>query len=403
MKNKQIFDKYHQIFLTDKQKSTKIIKKKIQFVNTMYNCVSFYLHLLYNYYGENMKDKSPVIMQISTMEDIKKLKESKDVKYINLDITNPNLEVIYYLIDNGQNYLYADMIDKKNGYIYVSYKIFKEASLNILDIINNIPINLDELEIARYLYISIGKKIGYDINILPDKNETFNFYNINTINNIWGSIHNLKGTNVSFTKLYLYLCRIMNIDCQLITTSKSGYLKNMLTINNSKIITDITQDIPYIQSGFKTKNFIGYNDNELLDKKINYIKDSYSEQKIEESLKTLDYDHESIIKEILSKTQKIIGASEIKPIELGIIYDIIFQKYCPNYDISINNLFINKKNKEHFILISYDNKYYSYNYTRESFVELSYDEILNNIETKKIGIYLNERIPAINIKKEKAI
>ena len=48
--------------------------------------------------------------------------------------------------------------------------MFKEAELSILDIINNIPTNLDELEIARYLYISLGKTLGYDINILPDKN-----------------------------------------------------------------------------------------------------------------------------------------------------------------------------------------------------------------------------------------
>ena len=34
----------------------------------------------------------------------------------------------------------------------------------------------------------------------------------------------------------------MNIDCKLITVSKMGYLKNMLTINGTNIITDITQD-----------------------------------------------------------------------------------------------------------------------------------------------------------------
>ena len=71
-----------------------------------------------------MKDKSPMIMSISTMEDIENLKKMPTVKYINIDITNPNLEVIYYLIDNGKDYSYADMIDGKNGYIYVSYDIF---------------------------------------------------------------------------------------------------------------------------------------------------------------------------------------------------------------------------------------------------------------------------------------
>ena len=352
-----------------------------------------------------MKDKSPIIMNISTMEDIEKLKNNKNVKYLNIDITNPNMEVIYYLIKNGNNYSYSDLIEGKKGYIYVSFDIFKESELLILDMIKGIPNNLNKLEIARYLYITLGKIIGYDINILPDKNETFNLNNINTINNIWGCLYNLKGTNTSFTKIYLYLCRIMGIDCNLISTSNTGYLKNILTIDDKSIITDITQDIPLIQGNFKTKYFLGYNDNIELDKKVKYIKDEYSETKIEQVLKNINYSNEQIIKEILLKTQNIINANEMKPIELGIIYDIIFQKYCPNYDISINNLFINGiyDNKEHFILISYNNQYYSYNYNRYSFVELSYNEIIKNIENKKIEIYLNEKIPTINIQKEKAI
>ncbi len=67
-----------------------------------------------------MKDKSPMILNISTMDDIKKLKELSNIKYINIDINKPNLEVIYYFIDNGQNYSYSESIDGINGYIYVS-------------------------------------------------------------------------------------------------------------------------------------------------------------------------------------------------------------------------------------------------------------------------------------------
>ena len=89
----------------------------------MSNCVYFCLHLLYNYYGDNMKNKSPLIMSISTMEDIKTLESTPSVKYLNVDITNPNLEVVYYLLDNGENYSYADLLDGKNGYIYVSYEV----------------------------------------------------------------------------------------------------------------------------------------------------------------------------------------------------------------------------------------------------------------------------------------
>jgi len=236
-----------------------------------------------------MKNNSQLIMNITNMNDIEKLKQTTTIKYINLDLEHPNLEVIYYLIDHGKKYSYSDKIGDQTGYIYVSYDIFKQSQLFLLDIINSIPHDLNELEIARYLYITVGKNLGYDINILPDKNETFSFQTMNTINNIWGSLYHNKGTNSSFCKIYLYLCEFMKIDCKLITVSKQGYLKNILTIDNRNIIVDITQDIPYIQAGFKTRNFIGYNDDLVLDKKISYIKNTYNELIIEENLKHLDY------------------------------------------------------------------------------------------------------------------
>lgn len=342
-----------------------------------------------------MKDSSkPIIMNISSMDDITKLIETPSIKYINIDLMYPKLELIYYLIEHGEKYSYSEKIEDRNGYIYVSHEIFKQSELFILDIINSIPPNLDELEIARYLYITIGKNLGYDINVLPDKNETFNLQTINTINNIWGSLYQSKGTNSSFCKLYLYICRIMNIDCKLITVSKLGYLKNLLTINKRNIIVDITQDLPYIQANFQTRNFIGYNNNLELDRKIAFIEDDYSENKIEKILQNLDYSKDDIIRTILLQTQDLINASFLKPIELGIIYNLIFTKYCPNTEVTINNLYINDTNntKEHFILISYAEKYYSYNYTRKSFVEVAASEIMKNIENQKIGIYLNENI-----------
>lgn len=335
-------------------------------------------------------------MTIKTMSDIKKLEQNKNIKYINLDIMNPNLEVIYYLIENGKNYSYSEKIDDQNGYIYVPYDIFKQSELFILDIINSIPPELNDLEIARYLYITIGKNLGYDINSLPDKNVTFSLKDMDIINNIWGSIHITKGTNTSFSKLYLYLCRLMNLECKLIVTSNFGYLKNQLIINNNNIITDITQDIPLIQANFQTQNFYGHNDNIKLDQKIGYIFDEYNEMKIEKTLKNLDYSKPNIFKLVLLKTEEIINASQLKPIELGIIYDSIFNKYCLNFNITISNLYIqNNTKKEHFILITQNGKYYGYNYTKNSFVEISKEEIVKNIENEKIGMYQNEIIPFI--------
>lgn len=334
------------------------------------------------------------------MEDIKILKNTPSIKYINLNITSPNLEVIYYLLENGQNYKYTEKINDKRGYIYVPFEVFKKSENFILEVINNIPSNLNKLELARYFYITIGKNIGYDINILPDKNETFNLETINTINNIWGSIYNTKGTNISFTKLYTYLCSLMKIECQL--NNNNNYYTNILNINNRKFEVDITKDIPYIQAGFKTKYFTGYDDNIDIDRKIFYVKDNYCEVKINEILKKIDYNNPDIFNIILLITSKLIKTTNLKPIELGMIYEIVFSKYLTNHKISINNLYIvnEEKQKEHFILISYNNKSYSYNYHKDSFVEISIDDIIKNINDKKIGIYNNEKVPFI-INKEK--
>ena len=365
---------------------------------------TFLIRLYYNYNGDSMKDSSSIMMNITNMNDIKKLKENKQVKYLNLDIINADLEVISYLLENGQKYSYAERIEDKNGYIYVSYDIFKQATLFILEIINIIPTSLSELEIARYLYITIGKNISYDINILPDKNEIFDLKSISTINNLWGSIYHKKGTNTSLSKLYLYLCSFLGINCSTIVTSKLGYIKNLLTIKNRNIIVDITQDIPYIQANFKTKYFIGFNDNLELDKKIGYIKDEYNETKIEKVLRTLDYSDEKIVQNILEKTCKIIDISNIRPIELSMIYSDIFAKYCPNHSIKIHNLYMNNyPNKNHFILIDYNNNYYGFNYSKNTFIEIKEKEILKNIEEQKIGIYLNEKIPFLTSKQNKAI
>ena len=176
--------------------------------------------------------------------------------------------------------------------------------------------------------------------------------------------------------------------------SKSNYYTNSLSINNRKLEVDITKDIPFIQAGFKTKYFTGYDDNLEIDKKIFYIKDNYCEVKINEIFKKIDYNNPDIFNIILLITSEIIDISNLKPIELSMIYEIIFKKYCPNCKITINNLYINENNeKEHFILINYDSKSYSYNYSKNSFVEVSTDDIIKNIDDQRIGIYLNETIP----------
>ena len=344
-----------------------------------------------------MKDKGQLIISTFDIEDLNKLEINKNYKYINIDITNPNKKIIDYLLTNGQNLLYTSIINDHPGYIYIDYDIFKKGQLLINELIKSIPNDFNDLEKCKYLYVKLGSFIGYDINTIQEKNETINLSTINTINNIWGAMSNGKGTNKSIVELFFYLCKLAKIECKIVTINNFGYKKNIITIENTEIIVDLTQDIPYIQSGFRTRFFGTYNDDENLDKNIGYLKGEYSEKKLETSLKKLDYTSVDFFQQILLRTQDIIGVSNIQPIELGIIYNDIFNKYCPNQDISINNLYIRTTTKkEHFILITHNKKHYSFNYNRNTFVEITEEELKKNIEDKKIGIYDDEKIPSLS-------
>ena len=112
----------------------------------------------------------------------------------------------------------------------------------------------------------------------------------------------------------------------------------------------------------QTKHFATYNDDYDLDHKIKYIKNKYNDYYLDKALRNIDYTKEDCVKLILLKTESILNLDIIKPSELSLIYKYIFDKYCPNYDIKINNLYLNNKNKQHFIMISYHDYHYSYNY-----------------------------------------
>lgn len=339
-----------------------------------------------------MKNKSSLIVSVSTMKDIDKI--NKDTKYINIDITNPNYDVINYFINNGENYLYSDITNKTNGYNYVKYEEFLKAE-NIIDIIYaNMPNNLNKIELAKYLYISLGKCLSTSINANSEKTELYNLPLITNINNIWGSLSNGITTNLSCSRIYYYLCRRLDIECTII--EEDTYSNVKLKINNKVLITNLYEDIPYIQSNMQTRYFSTYNDDIDLDKKIKYIKTKYNDYYIDKALKDIDYLEEDCIWKILSKTQKILKIDIINPSELSIIYKYIFDKYCPNYNIKINNLYLNEREKKHFIMISYNESHYSYNYKKKTFVEVTEEDIISNLEIGKIGLYKQENIPNIS-------
>ena len=69
------------------------------------------------------------------MKDIENITDN--TKYINLSINIVDVNVIDYFLLHGQNYMYTDTIDNKNGFIYANYDMFKSGEAIIDNILNN--------------------------------------------------------------------------------------------------------------------------------------------------------------------------------------------------------------------------------------------------------------------------
>jgi hypothetical protein len=222
------------------------------------------------------------------------------------------------------------------------------------------------------------------------KNEVCNISMLNNIDNIWGSLFLGKVNDNIITKIYYYLCKRVGIDIKILNK------ENVINIDNKIFNVVLYNDLPFIQTKMKTRYFGPYNDDVSIDKKIKYIKDKYTDYYLDKALKNIDYTSDDAVWYILDKTKKIIGVDNVRPNELKVIYDYIFKTYSPNTSIKINDLFLNKSDKLHFIMISYNSNHYSYNYRKKAFIKVSNDDILDNINANKIGLYLHEVIPNID-------
>ena len=337
-----------------------------------------------------MNNSSGLVVSVFNISDLEKI--TKKTKYINIDITNPNDTIIAYFINNGTDYLYTDIHDNNPGYIYVSYDSFYMAENIINNIYKHIPKDLTKVELAKYLYISLAKYTYFDINTDTAKNELYNLSLITNTNNIWGSLSSGRVNHQVASKLYYYLCRRLDIDASINLEDNTVNL----TIDNQSIVADIFSDIPYIGANMKTRYFNPYNNDADIDKSIGYLKNHYSDYYLDKALKNIDYTDYECVWKILKATEKIIPIDNIHPAELNIIYKYIFDNYCPNYDIKINNLYLNDHHKLHFILFSYNNIHYSYNYKQKTFVIVNDNDLLADLDIGKIGIYQNEFIPSIS-------
>ncbi len=349
---------------------------------------------MYNYNGDSM-NKDNIIVSIKSIKDIEKI--TADTKYINIAIDNVDEEVINYFYLYGQEFYYSDMIKDRRGYTYIDYDNFKASEDKIQSILKEVTSLEDNLEKTRYLYIALGKIISLDINLMEDKNDSISFGETSIINNIWGAMKDGKVTDNSCAKLFMYLCSRVKIKSEFVSTNISGHIANRVYLDDSTfLIVDLFNDIHNIKANFMTEHFDNYNDNISVDKKIGYIRDNYANCYLEAILKKFGEVKGDILYKILSTTEKVIELNKFIPIEIGSIFKEIFRKYYSNYDIKVNNLYINNENdKNHFVIISYKDEVYSFNYCKKRFVLIDMQDLRNNIKNNIIGIYDNEKFKLV--------
>ena len=339
-----------------------------------------------------MNHSKSLIVTLSTKDDLTKITE--DTKYLAIDIDNPDYKLISYLRKNGHDYKYTSYTNGCVGYNFVSFSEFSYAEKIIDSIFANIPNRIDRISLAKYIYISLAKRISYNINSDKEKNELYNLPLLTIINNLWGSLALGDTSSYEASKIYYYLLRRLGFKATLETNDKETSVK--IIINNQILLTNIYNDIPYIWTNMQTKYFANYNDDESIDKKIKYLKTKYTDYYLDKTLKNIDYTNEDCVWQILNRTKDILKIDYLKPSCLCTIYKYIFDKYCPHYDIRINNLYLNTATKKHFILISYNGIHYSYNYKHKKFIPVLNSDLVSNINIGKIGLYSNELIPNIN-------
>ena len=329
-----------------------------------------------------------IIVNIKNMDDIKSI--DYNTKYINISIDEVDNNVIEYFILNGSNYLYSDIIGNKGNFIYIDYDTFKKSEEIVKSIIDRIPSNLNDIEKVRYIYISLGKIVSTDINNIDSKNESISFNTISTINNIWGCIDKKSISDISISKLFMYILSRLGIKSELINSSINGSIANKVYIDDNYLIVNLYNDIYNIQGGFSTKYFDKYNDNREIDKKIGYIKDDYVNYYLDNDIRD-NLDNKNVLNSMLNITSKYLNINYIGTYELYLIYKELIDKYNLR-DINIYNFFVYKGeyHKEHFIVIGSNDIYYSYNYNKGCFIRVDKDIIYDNMKNKKIGLYENE-------------
>lgn len=222
----------------------------------------------------------------------------------------------------------------------------------------NIPEGLTQLEIARYVYIELGKQRRFDHRYYYGNKETEKkIYALSQESRIHPEKFYNKRTLicVSLSNIYHSILKEFGIESRVISDDilLDGHVMPVLEIDDEKrgkmrIKADLQRDLEYIQTGMETacfgtsdefeQEFDKIDEEELkeIDKKIGYIKDEYRDVEINEIKKEIKGKnaHESL--RAILQDDRVYSDTNF--------HGIVERRKYYNYLLkSLLNQFINKK------------------------------------------------------------
>lgn len=155
--------------------------------------------------------------------------------------------------------------------------------VNFIDydkIIEDMPKELNQIEMARYIYIQLGKYFSYDEKYITsesdeEKREIFD--------RDIEDIENDKVVCTSLSRIYERLLKRVGINAKtvLIPGERLGHAFTELEIDGKKYFTGLIRDLMNIKTGFKTNEF-------MIDNPDRFGDDSEYVVLSEEELKSID-------------------------------------------------------------------------------------------------------------------
>ena len=121
--------------------------------------------------------------------------------------------------------------------------------------LENIPQNLTQIEMARYIYIELGRYFFYDERyIISDSDEEKRKIFDRDIDDIV----NNKAVCTSLSRIYENLLDRVGIKSKtrLVKGERLGHGYTEIEIDGKKYRTDLIHDLMYIKTGFKTRHFM---------------------------------------------------------------------------------------------------------------------------------------------------